>query len=419
MKRSILLIFLLTLVQHSIGQRAIQLFEEGQTLKAENKKVKAINKFEEALVSARNEKLIELEMDCHLELAELKDNLIYYKEALQHYRDFADLYVSQSNKKQTLLKDSVQQLEKEVEAGEEVRIKQSNAIDSLNTAQLKAALEIRDLELDNERKKSIARQAENRKNILILAVLTSACIAGLLGRSYYRKRKTSLALQDKNDEISREKQKSDDLLLNILPKSVAEELKESGKTTSSYFESASVMFADFKGFTKFSEQHQPAALVDIVDYYFSAFDEIVERHGIEKIKTIGDAYLCVSGIPIAKQEHENDILLAAEEMLSFVAASIEEKKVAGLPYLELRIGIHAGPLVAGVVGSKKFAYDVWGDTVNIAARMEQSGEPGTINVSETIYQATKSKFNFEYRGKIAAKNKGELSMYFLKTHSDN
>ena len=409
----IILASILLIVIQSFAQESSTLFREGVSYRQANKKVRAINKFEEALVKAEADDNVELQMRCHIELAELKDNVIYYKEALAHYREFSELYKAQTEQKQRLLQDSVNTLETEVEEGIEVIQEKLNKIDSLTTEQLKSELSIRDLELENERKKVTARESDNRKNILLLAVLIFAILAGFMMRSYIRKRRTNTTLQNKNEEIIKEKEKSDKLLLNILPKTVADELKEFGKTTSSYHESATVMFTDFKGFTQFSENHSPSDLVAMIDYYFSAFDEIISRYQIEKIKTIGDAYICVSGIPQANHKHIENMVEAAKEIIRFVGESVARKKSEGLPYLEIRIGIHTGPLVAGVVGSTKFAYDVWGDTVNIAARMEQSGQASAINVSETVYQALKDKYSFEYRGEIEEKNKGKLKMYFL------
>jgi class 3 adenylate cyclase len=210
-----------------------------------------------------------------------------------------------------------------------------------------------------------------------------------------------------------EKKKSDDLLLNILPETIAGELKEFGKTTPCRFEQATVMFTDFKGFTIYSEKHSPEELVKLVDHYFRAFDQIVKKYGIEKIKTIGDAYMCVAGIPVSQENHASLMIRAAFEFRDFVNKEAERKQKLNEPFLRMRIGLHSGPLVAGVVGSRKFAYDVWGDTVNIAARMEQSGEADGINVSESVHELVKDEFEFVYRGEIEAKNKGRLKMYFV------
>jgi class 3 adenylate cyclase len=236
--------------------------------------------------------------------------------------------------------------------------------------------------------------------------------------AYYRNSKINNLLRQKNDEIAAAKEKSEELLLNILPASTAEELKEFGKTTSKRYDNASIMFTDFKGFTKFSEQYSPEDLVQELDNYFTVFDEIMQQYNIEKIKTIGDAYLCVCGVPDEDPNHATKIINAAFELRDYVQQKAKTLKEKGKPFLEMRIGVHSGPLVAGVVGSKKFAFDVWGDAVNIAARMEQSGEVNTINVSEDVHELIKDDFDLEYRGEIQAKNKGKLKMYFVLKPKD-
>lgn len=412
LKHLALLFFWFFIVDGSC-QDALSRIYEGNVLMTQNKKVKAQSKYEEALVLAKKEGNIELQMRCHLQLAELKDNVIYFREALAHYRDFADLYSTKSEQVKKVLEDSVKNLETELEEGAVVMVAKEVKIDSLNNEQLKSTLAIRDLEIENQNKELAVNSAVNRKNILVFMVLIFGIIVAFTIRGYLNKRQVTITLREKNNLIAKEKEKSDALLLNILPASVAEELKEFGKTKSAYHEHATVMFTDFKEFTKFTEQHSPTELVTVLDFYFSAFDQIIEKYQIEKIKTIGDAYLCVCGIPKEDEKHAYKMVSAAKELIEFVAKTKIERMAANLLYLEVRIGLHSGPLVAGVVGSKKFAYDIWGDTVNIAARMEQSGKSGAINVSETVYQLLKDDFEFTYRGEIEAKNKGEMRMYFV------
>ncbi|ABZ94936.1 Adenylate/guanylate cyclase [Leptospira biflexa serovar Patoc strain 'Patoc 1 (Ames)'] len=214
-------------------------------------------------------------------------------------------------------------------------------------------------------------------------------------------------------EVEKEKSKSDKLLLNILPSSVANELKETNQVKPQYFESVSVLFTDFVGFTKISENLSPEELVQELDGCFSQFDEISNHFNLEKLKTIGDAYMCAGGLPISNRSHPIDVCLAALEFRSFMLQMSEIKKALGLPFWELRIGIHSGPVTAGVIGNNKFTYDIWGDTVNTASRMESSGKPGKINISGETYNKIKDFFDCEYRGKIEAKGKGEVDMYFL------
>ena len=197
---------------------------------------------------------------------------------------------------------------------------------------------------------------------------------------------------DRTIEISRqkelietEKKKSDDLLLNILPQEVAEELKAYGKAKARSYENVAVMFTDFKNFTKVAERLSPEALVSEIDLYFRKFDEITSKYNIEKIKTIGDAYMCASGLPLANPNAAEDMVNAAIEIMDFVQEMIKVKTEQGKETFNLRIGIHCGPVVAGIVGMKKFAFDIWGDTVNIAARMEQNSEAGRINISEATF----------------------------------
>jgi class 3 adenylate cyclase len=219
-------------------------------------------------------------------------------------------------------------------------------------------------------------------------------------------------------QLEEEKGKTEELLLNILPQETAAELKKYGKAKARHYDFTSVMFTDFKGFTQLSEKLTSSDLVKEIDYCFSHFDDIIDKYRIEKIKTIGDAYMCVAGIP--KEDSNNPILLtlAALDIIQFMEDLKAEKKKNNSLYFELRLGIHTGPLVTGVVGKKKFAYDVWGDTVNTAARMESSGEPGMLNVSESTFNVIEPYFDCEYRGKVEAKNKGKISMYFVKRIKD-
>ena len=218
-------------------------------------------------------------------------------------------------------------------------------------------------------------------------------------------------IEKQHDELKTEKKKSDDLLRNILPEEIAEELKEKGSSDARYFDHVSVLFTDFVAFTKAGERMTPQELVNELHACFKAFDGICSKYNIEKIKTIGDAYLAVCGLPVADEEHAENMVRAAQEILQFMIA---RKQELGDKTFEIRIGIHSGAVVAGIVGVKKFAYDIWGDTVNTAARMEQNSEAGKINISETTYEMVKDKFECSYRGQITAKNKGELKMYFVK-----
>ena len=231
-----------------------------------------------------------------------------------------------------------------------------------------------------------------------------------------RKNVTDLLLRSRKDKrlIAEARRRADSLLLNILPDVVAEELKETGSTEPVYFDSASVMFTDFKGFTQIAEGLSPRELVVELDRCFSYFDSLMDRYNLEKLKTIGDSFMCAGGVPAANHTHAIDCVLAALEIQSFMNQMKELKSQQGLPYWELRLGIHSGPLVAGVIGEKKFAYDDWGDTVNTASRAESSGAVGRINITGETRELIKDFFDTKYRGSISAKNKGEIEMYFVE-----
>lgn len=218
--------------------------------------------------------------------------------------------------------------------------------------------------------------------------------------------------QRKRIEIA--KKRSDELLLNILPEETAEELKATGTAKTKSFDLITVLFTDFKNFTIASEILSPEELVEEINHCYSAFDRIVEKHGVEKIKTIGDSYMCAGGLPVSNSTHPYDVVSAGIEMVEFIERNKQERIKNGKPYFELRLGIHTGPVVAGIVGIKKFAYDIWGDTVNTASRMESSGAVGRVNISGSTYELIKDKFVCTPRGKIEAKNKGTIEMYFVE-----
>jgi class 3 adenylate cyclase len=226
-------------------------------------------------------------------------------------------------------------------------------------------------------------------------------------------RRSLLQLQQTKHELQDQREKSERLLGKIFPASIAHDLKEDQRVSARFYNSATILFADFVGFTKLAENMAPKELIEQLDGFFSALDEIAERHGLEMLKTIGDAYMCAGGIPEVSRTHTVDSCLAALEMQHLIARMNRDRAKFRLPLWDLRVGLHTGPVIAGVVGRRKYIYDVWGDAVNVAARMESAGAVGKINVSEQVYQRTKELFEFEPRGSVEAKNKGPLEMYFL------
>ncbi len=221
-------------------------------------------------------------------------------------------------------------------------------------------------------------------------------------------------LLEQKSQIEKAQAESNRLLLNILPATVAEELIKNDKVQPRNYTSATVMMIDFVGFSRISSTLSSEALVQTLDYSFTAFDRIIKKYGVEKIKTIGDGYLCVGGIPTETEDHPQQVILAAFEILDFLQKWKTEKEQKNEPYFEGRIGIHTGALTAGVVGETKFAYDIWGDTVNVAARLEAGSEAGKINISKTTFELIKDKFQCQHRGALPIKNLGTIEMYFVE-----
>ncbi|MBI3500467.1 MAG: tetratricopeptide repeat protein [Bacteroidetes bacterium] len=301
-------------------------------------------------------------------LAQLYDSLHDYKSAYEYHKQFSDV-------KDSLLNEESAKQIAEMQTKYETE-KKEQQITLLNKDK-----QLQDAQL-------------NRQKIIIWSVAGGLLV--VLTLSIF---------------IFRERRKSEKLLLNILPAETAKELKAKGKASPKYYESVTVMFTDFKGFTNIAEKLSAEELVSELDFLFKKFDEIISKYNIEKIKTIGDAYMCASGLPTPNSNHAEEIVKAGIEIQSWMKEQNNK--------WSLRMGIHSGPVTAGVVGDKKFAYDIWGDTVNTASRMESSGEPGKINISGTTYQILQGFQNlegleFKFRGKIPAKNKGEIEMYFVE-----
>ena len=259
-------------------------------------------------------------------------------------------------------------------------------------------------------KKEALENAEQEKKDLRQRNIRNSITAGFAGTIVFL-----VVVYRQRNKINKARKRSDELLLNILPEEVADELKQKGSAEARHFDEVTVMFTDFKGFTSLSEKLTPSELVNEIHICFKAFDDIISKYNIEKIKTIGDSYMCAGGLPITNSTHAIDVVKAALEIRQFMQNHIEDRKMSGKEIFEIRIGIHTGPVVAGIVGIKKFAYDIWGDTVNIASRMESSGQAGQVNISGATYDKVKDNFSCLHRGKISAKNKGDVDMYFVES----
>lgn len=276
-----------------------------------------------------------------------------------------------------------------------------DSINNLNTVQRMADLrtnyEVSQKQLEVN---MLSRQKQSQHTILISLFVILGLTIVLLGTLYWYYK-----------TISTEKLRSESLLLNILPAETAKELKQKGKVEAVKFDQVTVLFTDFVEFSKLAEHIEPVQLVKSIDFYFKKFDEITTKYGLEKIKTIGDSYMCACGLPTLNPAHARNVINAAKEMMDLVKSELHKNN--GVSHFDIRMGIHTGPVVAGIVGIKKWQYDIWGDTVNIASRMESMSKPGRINLSETTWHQIKDEFTCEYRGEIEVKGRGLLKMYFL------
>lgn len=306
---------------------------------------------------------------------------------------------------------------------------QQDSIEEIDYQRNLAQSQNESLKKDNQlQQQALERvRARNRflAGIFLLAILVLILL--IIGLRYTRKTNRKLkdqrnkiqqqkeAIQSQYEIIDRERQKSDKLLLNILPEETASELKESGRATPRHYDKVSVIFTDFVGFTNIAEKLSPEEVVQELDNCFLRFDHIADKYNLEKIKTIGDSYMCAGGVPVLNDTNPIDAVRAALEIRDFMQELKKEKESRGEPYWQLRIGVNTGPVIAGVVGKNKFAYDIWGDAVNIASRMESSGEAGKVNISGETYNLVKDRFVCTYRGKVKAKNKGEIDMYFVES----
>lgn len=316
-------------------------------------------------------------------------------------KQISDAFVLQGN-----FAEAHKFLEKYVELNDSIFTMESNIkIENLTTER---ELMVKDKQIEIDR--LAVEKKRNERVFFMIGIALLLIISGFVYRSYIKQKKL-------NHAIEIEKSKSENLLLNILPAEIAEELKESGSAAARHFDSVSVLFTDFKDFTQTSEKMSAAELVGEIDYIYSEFDRIIEKYNVEKIKTIGDSYMAAGGLPKASATHAVDTVNAALDLRDFIIETGKKREQQGKPFFHIRIGIHTGPVVAGIVGIKKFAYDIWGDTVNLASRMESSGEKGMVNISADTYELVKDHFVCTYRGKVNAKHKGEIDMYFVERKS--
>ena len=353
------------------------------------------NNFKKAISAYREAEDLAIDQDLSYELAQIYDGI---SQAYVNNGDFKEGYQYQA--KYLAQKDSIFNLETD---------------DKMRGLQFDFDLQKKEDEIGLlEKESEIQELTEKRQKNVIWVTGIFLFLLVLLAISLFRRYKFT---KETNLIIEKEKDRSDSLLLNILPEETAQELKEFGKVKAKRFDSVTVLFTDFVGFTAYAQNLEPEELVSSVDYYFSKFDAIMEKYDVEKIKTIGDAYMCVSGLP---EPGENDALRAVQaafEIVEFIEES-KKTKMTDLTQFDIRIGINTGPIVAGVVGTKKFAYDIWGDTVNVASRMESKSEAGKINVSESTYELIKDHYDCEFRGEIDVKNKGMMKMFFVNAKKE-
>ena len=387
-------------------------------------KDKKISKKASIVVSATSAANVEYqkqvkELEDYQQRAKVEETVITQKaeltnlsSAVDKLKGIQDLLSTKMNVSQELLKNmSRENLEKEAMLEKKQRL-----IDSISFEATIDSIIMDSNSIEIKQKESELKLKESQRNLFLSFSGFILLISGFLYYRFSLAKSYNKQLEEKRAIIEKEKNRSDELLLNILPEEVANELKISGKVAAQHYATTTILFADFVNFSYISRKLSPQELVSDLDYCFRHFDEITGNHGVEKIKTIGDAYMCVAGVPVAMENHAEAAVHVAMGFINFLKDWNKERDKKNLLPFNIRLGLHSGPVCAGVVGTKKFVFDIWGDAVNIASRMESSAEPGKINISESTYDLVKHKFKCEPRGAILTKNMGELKMYYIQNY---
>jgi len=406
----------LLMVQQDIQKLMIrQLNLEKDKISLESEKIKLENETKES-------ELIRLQQERAIQEANLRNGQLEAERTQQALRLTAQQLESEK-KERTLAelrqKEELERLKQQSLARENDVLKKDKDILTKDKNLLTQEQEIDRLELKQRQSDLQTIYTFAGIGFLILLMILAGLFYSRSANQKLERQNEQIENQKKEIEIShqeveKERQKAEGILLNILPKQTAQEIKEFGAATPRNYDMVSVLFSDFSGFTAVSETMETDELIEELNTCFVKFDEIVEQYQLEKIKTIGDSYMCAGGVPAANKTNPGDAVAAALAMQKYIHNRRIAKEKEGKPYWDMRIGIHTGEVIAGVVGKKKFAYDIWGDTVNLASRMESSGEDGRINISDATYKYVKDVYKCQYRGGIVAKNKGSVDMYFVE-----
>lgn len=402
-------------------EHVLALIELGEIQYYRGENQKSADNLKKALSYAQKNKFFDLAFRASrllkLDYESLKDpaGVAYYQSVYEYYNDY--FLTKDSVTKQF---KAIQELESQKEAQQEALIDQEEIIRE-SQLQLDQQLEIARL----NREQIEAQERMQRYMYWVIGIILSLLIISIIFYASMRRAKKKLesknkkimrqkqVIEQRQEELRKEKAKSDKLLLNILPKPVAEELKAYGKVKPRHYRHVSVLFSDFKGFTEYASKMPAPKMISELESCFTAFDHIIAKYNLEKIKTIGDGYMCAGGVPLVNHTNALDAANAALEMIEFMKRRRQKKMLRNEPYFEIRIGINTGPVIAGVVGRDKFVYDIWGDTVNLASRLESGSEEWRVNISKSTYNHILDKFYFTYRGKIEVRNRGAVEMYFL------